>query len=99
VPSVRASAAAEKSLMRALISSLISEGLSCMTRYSLKNVIFRVAASCGYKQISVIQCHGQLGQFAARRSVDDQIAGADDGAAQQACIGEDGQRYFAIQRA
>src|SRR5690606_19649961 len=79
VPSLRASAVVSRLAMRCLISSLISDGLSCCMLRSSN---------------SRIQCFGQFGQLATHGTVDHQVACLDDHATKNRTIDCGGDVYF-----
>src|SRR5262245_18419458 len=82
VPMLRSSAALANFSIRALIRSLISEAL------------IAIAAS---SKLSMHYLRGEPLEARLERGVDDEIAGAHDGAADQACVDGAVQSHFTLQ--
>src|SRR5690606_25372725 len=93
VPSLRASADRPTFSMRVLISSLISDGLSCVVAMFVSNVGRAWARHHGRRARgppgecqSVCECVLHALQLAAQRAVDDGVAGVDHRTADQALV-------------
>src|SRR5688572_11981636 len=92
-PTLRASVAAAKFWMRALIRSLISEALMDMSTFPLVRVPLSRPCSKVFS-ISTRQFGLEPHKLFLERAVDKQIAGADDRAADQARVGAAMQAHF-----
>src|SRR5688572_16737688 len=93
-PTLRASVAAAKFLMRALIRSLISEALMDMSSFPL--VREPLTRPCS-KVFSTRQFDLEPHKFSHKRAVDQQIAGADDGAADETRVRAAMQAHVALE--